>query len=105
MDGVLYYSLIVAMLVLAVLLFLCLIRAVKGPSITDRLVAVNMIGTIVIMIMCILTVLMKEAWLADIAAIYAMISFIGIVVFTKIYIGVYRQKLLDKKTKEESENA
>lgn len=92
MDTILYYSLLIAILVLACMLFLCLIRAAKGPSIADRLVSINMIGTIVIMIMVILTVLMKEAWLADIAAIYAMISFIGIVVFTKIYIGVYREK-------------
>ena len=44
------------------------------------------------MIISVLTVLMAEAWLADIAAIYAMISFLAVVVLTKIYIGIYRKK-------------
>lgn len=80
----------------SVLVFICLIRAAKGPTIADRLVAVNMIGTQVIIIICVLTVLMKEMWLADIACVYAMISFLAVVVLTKIYIGIYRKKLLDK---------
>ena len=39
---------------------------------------------------------MKEMWLADIACVYAMISFLAVVVLTKIYIGIYRKKILDK---------
>ena len=31
-----------ALIFLALMIFLCLIRAVKGPSIADRIVAVNM---------------------------------------------------------------
>ncbi len=75
-----------------VLIFLCLIRALKGPEISDRVICVNMIGTLVIMIIAVLTVLLGEDWLADIAAVYAMISFLAVVVLTKIYIGVYREK-------------
>ena len=55
-----------------------------------------MIGTYVIMIIAVLTVLLGEQWLADIAAIYAMISFLAVVVLTKIYIGVYREKQAKK---------
>ena len=40
--------------VLGVLLFLSLIRSILGPRIADRIVAVNMIGTITICIVCIL---------------------------------------------------
>ena len=36
--------------------------------------------------------IMGDGWLADIAAVYAMISFLAVVVLTKIYIGVYREK-------------
>lgn len=78
----------------SVCIFICLIRAAKGPTIADRLVAVNMIGTQVIIIICVLTVFLGEDWLADIACVYAMISFLAVVVLTKIYIGVYRKKLV-----------
>ena len=76
------------------------IRAIIGPTIADRIVSINMIGTIIIMIIAVLTVLMKEAWLADISAIYAMISFLAVVVLTKIYIGVYREAKANKLNKE-----
>ena len=71
--------------ILALLTILCLIRAVKGPTIADRLVAVNMMGTIVMVIIAILALLMKEDYLVDICLIYAMISFLAVVVLTKVY--------------------
>lgn len=77
--------------VLAVMLVLCLIRAVIGPRIADRLVAVNMITTMVTVIIAILAVLKDEGYLADICLIYAMISFLAVVVLTRIYTGVYRE--------------
>lgn len=80
-----------ALSVLAVMLILCLIRAVKGPRIADRLVAVNMITTMVTVIIAILAVLKGEGYLIDICLIYAMISFLAVVVVTRIYTGVYRE--------------
>lgn len=89
---------VVALAVLAVLLILCLVRAVIGPRIADRVVAVNMMGTMVMVIIGILTVMLQEGYLADICLIYAMISFLAVVVLTKVYLGVYQQK------KREEEN-
>ena len=43
----------IVLIILAVMLLLCLIRAVIGPRIADRLVSVNMMGT---MIMCIIVI-------------------------------------------------
>lgn len=86
--------------ILIILVFVCFLRAIKGPTIADKLVAINMIGTISIIIIAVLTVLLNEAWLADIAAVYAMISFLAVVVFTKIYIGVYREKNQQSKAPE-----
>lgn len=86
--------------ILLVLVFACFIRAIIGPTIADRIVSINMIGTLIIMIIAVLTILMKEAWLADISAIYAMISFLGVVVLTKIYLGVYREARAAKADKE-----
>ena len=77
--------------VLALLLVLCLIRAVIGPRIADRLVAVNMMGTMVMVSIALLAVLKDEGGLVDICLIYAMISFLAVVVLTRIYTGVYRE--------------
>ena len=90
----------IILIVLAIMLVLCLIRAVIGPRIADRLVSVNMMGTMIMCIIVILGVIMDEGYLADIALIYAMISFLAVVVLTKIYTGVYLEHKAKKEKKE-----
>jgi len=90
-----------ALLFLAVMLLLCLLRAIRGPRIADRLVAVNMLGTMVMVMIAILSILMQEGYLVDICLIYAMISFLAVIVLTKVYMGVY---LAGKQEKEEKKH-
>lgn len=88
-----YRSLMLAaVVILAVLIMFSIVRSVRGPRIADRIIAVNMIGTMVIMIIAILSVYLDENYLVDICLIYAMISFLGVVVLCKVYTGVYLQK-------------
>ena len=54
----------VVLAVLGVLLFLCLLRAILGPRIADRVVGINMIGTIVIMMIAILALMLGEGYTA-----------------------------------------
>ena len=91
--------------VLALMLVFCLVRAVKGPRIADRLVAVNMMGTLVMVMISLLAVVKNQGYLVDICLIYAMISFLAVVVLTRIYTGVYREAKDHQKRKEEKENA
>ncbi|WP_251494021.1 monovalent cation/H+ antiporter complex subunit F [Otoolea muris] len=84
--------LIGSMLVLAVLIIFSMLRSVRGPGIADRIIAVNMIGTMIIMIIAVLSVYLGENYLTDICLIYALISFLGVVVLCKVYTGVYLQK-------------
>ena len=86
--------------VLAVMLLLCLIRAVIGPRIADRLVAVNMMGTMVMVSIALLAVVKDQGYLVDICLIYAMISFTAVIVLTKIYTGVYREEHSHDKKEE-----
>lgn len=86
---ILYMSLLIFF---ALLLMLCLLRAIKGPTIADRLVATNMMGTMVMVIIAILAQLLGEGYLVDICLIYAMISFLAVIVLTKVYTGVYREQ-------------
>lgn len=87
---------------LAVMILFCLIRAIKGPRITDRIVSINMIGTMTIMIIAILAVYKGENYLVDVCLIYAMISFLAVIVLTKVYMGVHREQEAEK---EAAENA
>ena len=89
----------------SVLLLFCLIRAVIGPRIADRLVAVNMITTMVTVMIAVIAVLNGESYLVDICLIYAMISFLAVVVLSRIYTGVYREAKDRQKRKEEKQNA
>ncbi len=81
-----------ALVFLAFLIILCLIRAIIGPTIADRVVAVNMMGTMVMVIIAILALLFSEGYLVDICLIYAMLSFLAVVVLTKVYTGVYLER-------------
>ena len=89
--------------VLAVMIILCLVRAVIGPRITDRVVAINMIGTMVMAGIAILSVVKNEGYLVDICLIYAMISFLAVVVLTRIYTGVYKEAK-SKKSEGDEDN-
>ena len=84
--------------ILAIMVFICLIRAIKGPRVADRIVAINMMGTLTMVIIAILAVKMDEGYLVDICIIYAMISFLAVTLLTKVYMGVYAER---KKKKEE----
>lgn len=78
-----------ALVFLAIMVILCLIRAIIGPRIADRVVAVNMMGTMVMVIIAILALLLEEGYLVDICILYAMISFLAVIILTKVYMGVY----------------
>ena len=96
-----YHILFLAALIfLAVMVVLCLICAIIGPKIADRIVAINMMGTMVMVILGILALMLEEGYLVDICIIYAMISFLAVIVLTKVYMGVYQQK----KREEEKED-
>ena len=81
-----------AVVVLAVMIILSIIRSILGPGLSDRIIAVNMIGTMVIMVTAIFSVWLNENYLVDVCLIYAMISFLGVVVLCKVYTGVYLQR-------------
>ena len=86
--------------VFGIFLFFCLIRAMRGPKIADRLMAVNMMGTIVMVMICILALYLNEGYLVDVAIVYAMISFLAVVLITKLYMGIYAEKKKEEEMKQ-----
>ena len=81
---ILYTSVLIT---LALLILICLYRAVRGPRTADRIVSVNMISTMTVVMICVLCVMLREGYLVDVALIYAMISFLAVVVLTRVYMG------------------
>lgn len=75
---------IFALCLMMVVVFVCLIRAIKGPRVTDRVIALNMIGTLVVMMICILSYLLEEAFLIDVAILYALLNMLVVVVLTRV---------------------
>lgn len=98
-----HYIYIATLIILAVMLFPCLIRAIKGPRIADRLVSVNMMGTMVMVMIAILALMLNEGYLVDVCLVYAMISFLAVVVLTKVYIGIYEENRYKAQNPEEED--
>ena len=102
MDNVYALLLYIAMGVLGVCLFVCLFRAFRGPTPADRVIAVNMIGTMVVILICILTLRLGEGYLTDVAMIYTLLSFLAVVMLTKLLIGAWRSRHQRAKDAEET---
>ena len=99
-----HFVLVGALIFIAICLIFSFARSIIGPKIADRIVAINMIGTQVIIIICILSVYLHEGGLVDMAIIYAMFSFLAVVVFSRVYIGIYNEHLY-KMGEEEDDHA
>ena len=86
-----------------IFLFLCLLRSILGPRVSDRLVAVNMMGTNIISIIAILAIRLGESYLCDISLIYAAVSFLAVVIRTKVYTGAYMERRASREAGKENE--
>ena len=91
---------LVCMLALVLCIFACLYRAIRGPRFTDRLVAANMIGTMTMAIMAMLTYYLMESYLVDIAVVYSLLSFLATVVVCRVATFHHEGKLLHKEEKK-----
>ncbi len=62
---------------------LVLIRACSGPTLYDRVLATNAFGTKIMVLIALISLLLDEPMLLDIALVYAMINFIATIGFLK----------------------
>lgn len=82
----------IALGVLTLLALACLVRCIMGPRISDRVLAINQIGTITVIMVALTVLLLGEGYLADIAMIYAMLSFLAVILLSKVYQGIYYER-------------
>lgn len=73
-----------AIIAVLVTIFLALARALMGPTIYDRITAMNMLGTKTILLIAVIAFLSDRHDLLDIALVYALINFIGVVAVLKL---------------------
>jgi len=82
----------VALAVLTVLALACLVRCIMGPRISDRILAINVIGSLTVIMVALTVLLLGEGYLADIALLYAMLSFLAVILLSKVYTGIYQER-------------
>ena len=97
---------LICIIMISAMTLLCLIRAIAGPKLADRIMAINMIGTMTIAVIMLLSVLLDENSVLDVALIYAVISFVAVIVLAQIYVGLHheRRTMKDYRTKKEEDS-
>ncbi len=73
----------ISTIILSGSVLLCMIRAISGPETADRIIAVNVVCTKIIVIITMISFLLKESFFVDVALTYAMISFIASIIISK----------------------
>ena len=64
-------------------MFMGLIRATRGPTVFDRILAANMFGTLTVLLIAVMGFLTgRPEWL-DLALVYALVNFIGTIAVLK----------------------
>lgn len=99
MEQFLDFFLMACCAVLGIAIIFCLIRAIRGPRFADRVMAINGIGTMIIAIMAILSIQLDADYLIDISIAYVLLSFIAVVVLTRLVMLRHKQKSKEDEAK------
>ncbi len=70
---------ILAAFILLIVMAFALIRAFKGPTLYDRILAVNTFGTKTVLLIAVMNFLAGRQDFLDIAIVYALINFISVI--------------------------
>ena len=87
LDFILAAKIVLAILSLTI--FFCLYRAVLGPTVPDRIIGVNVIGTKVVVMFALVAVIFHEAFFFDLAMVYALLLYVTTLAFVR-YLGAGR---------------
>ena len=92
-DLALRYVLLGGMIFLSITILFCLVFIVRNPRLNDRIVATNMIGVKTILLIIIAGIYLGQEYLVDVAFIYALLSFLAIVIVTRVMLQFKLNKL------------
>ncbi len=71
--------LIAATIAIFVVMIMAISRGIVGPTLYDRILAVNMFGTKTVLLISLLGFVMGRPQFLDIAIVYALINFISVI--------------------------
>lgn len=89
MSQQLDWTTLVPLMLLFAALALTFIRLYRGPTLSDRVVALDLLSTIAIAIAAIYAIVTGHAVFLDVATVVALISFLGTIAFAR-YIDLRR---------------
>lgn len=72
-----------AMAGILVTMALALVRGIRGPTVFDRILAVNMFGTKTVLLIAVGGYFMDRPEFIDLALVYALVNFIGTIAVCK----------------------
>lgn len=78
-----YVVLAATTLAVLVTMALALVRAVQGPTVFDRVLALNMFGTKTVLLIAVVSFLTGRSDFLDLALLYSLMNFIGMVALLK----------------------
>ncbi len=76
-------SIIIVYVFLSISLLISLVRVILGPSLPDRVVALDMISFIVISLIAVYTISSGHPVYLDVAIVLALIAFLGTIAFAR----------------------
>ena len=76
---------IAATVAIVIAMVLALLRAILGPTIYDRVLAVNLFGTKALLLIALMGFLTNRPEFLDIALVYALINFIATIAIMKFF--------------------
>lgn len=77
--------LVAAAVAVLVVMALVLVRALLGPTVYDRILAVNMFGTKTVLLIALMAFISGRLDVLDIALAYALINFISVVAVLRFF--------------------
>ena len=80
------------LIALALAVVVTLIYIIRSRLTVDRIIGINLIATIVVIAIAVLTHLLGQAYLADVAIVYVVMSFIAVMMLCRIYINLYHRR-------------
>ena len=74
-----------ATIAVLIVMFILLLRAALGPTVFDRILAINTFGTATVLLIALLGFLTNRPDFMDIALAYALINFIATIAVLKLF--------------------
>jgi multicomponent Na+:H+ antiporter subunit F len=81
--GALTAPFVIALTMLAAAAVLTFIRLLKGPTLPDRVIAIDLIGVLMVCLLVVTAAVTAQQALLDVGMVVALISFVGTVAYSR----------------------